>query len=542
MRLRRLAASAKAVLVAACASWATASVGATFEVKAVGEPRRAVILATGPIAAGDVARLRKATREARRVAGSPPLLVLDSPGGHLLEGIALGRAVRADGMATALMPGGYCASACSLAFFGGFDKATGRPDRTVYGSGRIGVHHWRQTLKFHGWVVTGKTSAADLQTNERLLDTFAEDMGVSPEIRRRARDTPNEQIYFLTMADMSGSEIGQRSRLPADLQDIAAAIRKFPCDLKCVLRMAIPQGSATWLKSPLASVGADAGERPISGEAYLASWTTLGWKSVRIDSCTLWQPVGLPLACVFPDRDGRTGFVVLAHSTWGPRGASWLWRRCSTPSPVEACRVALAGFVRPTPQGPVLVDPYVQPLSIADATAPACGLDCVAKKRADLAARAAATTEASRPKPPDRRMTGAAFLQGSSKLINVRIDIIECTIWLPDAAEAPCVVREDGRQLGFVVLTATDFAGSWDAIRTRCATAEPSDVCRATVSGVVAGTPHGLVLKRASVRFLEQPTVESRPMQAATPATFQGVAASTPPAMAAPATIATPGP
>jgi len=80
----------------------------------------------------DVVRKAAANR-----CGKPLVLLLESPGGLLFDGIELGEQVRAQGLHTVARYG--CASACSLIFLGGVE-------RVLWGSrAAIGLHQPRQS-------------------------------------------------------------------------------------------------------------------------------------------------------------------------------------------------------------------------------------------------------------------------------------------------------------------------------------------------------------------------------------------------------------
>lgn len=101
---------------------------------------RACILAAGAIeehTADQFAAFLKANK-----IGRGGLVVLDSPGGHLLQSLALGNEIRAAGLATTVQgydrragrfQAGACASACAYAFLGGVERSIGE-------GSKIGVH------------------------------------------------------------------------------------------------------------------------------------------------------------------------------------------------------------------------------------------------------------------------------------------------------------------------------------------------------------------------------------------------------------------
>ena len=82
-----------------------------------------IVLAEGPVADGDAARLRVALQAADRDPAGYKLLALDGPGGAIVEAFALVE-----------KSGGSCASACApILFLSG-------AHRTIEGSGRLGLH------------------------------------------------------------------------------------------------------------------------------------------------------------------------------------------------------------------------------------------------------------------------------------------------------------------------------------------------------------------------------------------------------------------
>jgi hypothetical protein len=129
----------------AAALWTLAGppVGAaTIERVPAGRPDVALFVLNGTIEGGETLALQ------REVAKLPPQLpvsiILNSPGGNLIEGLALGRFLYDAKITTFTMGfGGLCASACSIAFLGGRDRVTGKPARVKMTGGRLGFHQFR---------------------------------------------------------------------------------------------------------------------------------------------------------------------------------------------------------------------------------------------------------------------------------------------------------------------------------------------------------------------------------------------------------------
>ncbi|WP_133768538.1 hypothetical protein [Enterovirga rhinocerotis] len=338
------------VLLASCAAGA-----AEFETKALSSPPRAVIFATGQIVQGDHKRFQAALRDAKRIKSNMhPLLVLESPGGVAAEAFAIGRSVKRNSIATAILSGSYCASACSVIFFGGYDAKAKALDRSVYGAVRLGVHRWGPP-KIIGWnpkrpVPASILAAAEKRTRQDF-QSYYDDMRVSPEIRRRTFETPFASIYLLSRAEMTDSGIGARlaAQTPHD--------GLMPLELRCRGACPVPKLD---LRPSVVTTSAggsqDAPTKPIAGMAYLRGWANLINKRVTIEDCTLWQPASARAPCLVRENGVRRGFVIVAASDPERPGWAIIRDRCTTGEPVEACRVELTGTLLLTSRGPVFAE------------------------------------------------------------------------------------------------------------------------------------------------------------------------------------------
>ena len=99
-----------------------------------GEQDRLIVVARGPIETGDAERLRGALQSAGRDAAGNKLLVLDSPGGPIVDAFAMVGVMDAERVSTRVRAGTSCASSCAMIVFvsGAF--------RTVEEGGRLGIH------------------------------------------------------------------------------------------------------------------------------------------------------------------------------------------------------------------------------------------------------------------------------------------------------------------------------------------------------------------------------------------------------------------
>lgn len=105
----------------------------TFTLEAA-EQGRTVVVGRGAIETGDGERLRKALQAADRDHRGNKLLVLDSPGGPIIEAFAMVEVMDGERVSTRVRAGASCASACAMILF-----VSGR-FRTVEEGGRLGVH------------------------------------------------------------------------------------------------------------------------------------------------------------------------------------------------------------------------------------------------------------------------------------------------------------------------------------------------------------------------------------------------------------------
>src|SRR5262245_37384344 len=110
-----------AVLAATASLTVAASPAAAAMVYQVhtGDTDVSILVLRGQIVAGDLARLQRLT--AKIPASQRIVLMLDSPGGSIDEGIAIGRYVYAAKLTTVAIQGPGCHSSCAFVFLAGRD-------------------------------------------------------------------------------------------------------------------------------------------------------------------------------------------------------------------------------------------------------------------------------------------------------------------------------------------------------------------------------------------------------------------------------------
>jgi len=170
-------------------------------------PNTVAFLYKGPVASGDLLNLQS------QISALPPdtavAVVLDSGGGSLGEGMALGRFFYRAKIITVVNRGTGCHSACSLAFLGGRNSKTGKPMRIKSSMGQLGFHQF--SLKFDPNKKYTKKERDDMflgvqDITAALVEYFKdidEDLTFLPFMLR----APNEQIRLLSSEDAIASGV-----------------------------------------------------------------------------------------------------------------------------------------------------------------------------------------------------------------------------------------------------------------------------------------------------------------------------------------------
>jgi hypothetical protein len=151
---------------------------------------RPVLVLTGAIDDGAAARV---TDWLDGAAIPPAVVLLDSPGGSVRDAIAIGQAIRATGVDTALEPGAICLSACPYMLAGGVA-------RTVADGASVGVH---QHYFGHATALPLFLAVEDIQRGQAEVMDHLIAMDVDPALMRHALSTPPEAIYLLTPEELA---------------------------------------------------------------------------------------------------------------------------------------------------------------------------------------------------------------------------------------------------------------------------------------------------------------------------------------------------
>ena len=104
----------------------------------------------------------------------------------------MARLIREQGLATRVLPDGYCASSCPLVFAGGTERIA---DATSW----IGVHQVFALTTAFGSLADGMDQGQRVSAEAQNL--LAE-LGVDPLVWTHAMATPSEQLYLFTPEEL----------------------------------------------------------------------------------------------------------------------------------------------------------------------------------------------------------------------------------------------------------------------------------------------------------------------------------------------------
>ena len=138
----------------------------------------------GGIEAGDAERIAE---QLDTMQPTPEALILQSPGGSVQDALALGRHLRTKGIATRMLAGEFCYSACPYLLAAG-------PTRDIAAGAAVGVHqHYFGENTF----LPAAFAVEDIQRGQAEVMTYLDEMGIDPLVMTHALSTPPDQIYVL---------------------------------------------------------------------------------------------------------------------------------------------------------------------------------------------------------------------------------------------------------------------------------------------------------------------------------------------------------
>jgi hypothetical protein len=110
----------------------------------IGLPNTVALMVRGQYDGNEVLRVKSAIADIEP--GKRVIAVLDSPGGLVEQGEALGRFFYDAKIPTLVLSGTVCASACTQVFLGGRDPTTGNPLRILASGAKLGFHNFSMPM------------------------------------------------------------------------------------------------------------------------------------------------------------------------------------------------------------------------------------------------------------------------------------------------------------------------------------------------------------------------------------------------------------
>lgn len=171
------------------------------------------IVVDGPLEDGFTERFERFLKNEPSAA---MIVAFNSPGGSLVEGIKLGRAIRRNGLWTtveeigptdlgeSIVSGGVCASACAYAFLGG-------EVRRLYPTSRLGFHRFYRGGSLDEMLshqAPESEISANAQIASALIIQYLHELGdVSPNVLLLAASTPPESMYWVSLDEAQDLDI-----------------------------------------------------------------------------------------------------------------------------------------------------------------------------------------------------------------------------------------------------------------------------------------------------------------------------------------------
>lgn len=146
------------------------------------------VILRGAIAPGDGARI---IAELERIA--PAIVLLDSPGGSVMDALTIGRSLRRLALATQINDGSICLSACPYIFVGG-------TQRRIDEGARLGVH---QHSFGESTILPAFLATQDIQSGQAEVLAHLDAMGIDLRIMGPALATPANEIYILSQTELT---------------------------------------------------------------------------------------------------------------------------------------------------------------------------------------------------------------------------------------------------------------------------------------------------------------------------------------------------
>jgi hypothetical protein len=167
----------------------------------IGLPNTVALMVRGQYTGNEILRVKSAIAEIEP--GKRIIAVLDSPGGNVVQGEALGRFFYDAKIPTLVLAGSVCASACTYAFLGGRSPVTGNPLRILASGAKLGFHSFIATGLPERAYTKAELEEISRATQQLVFRNVAHMIHVKAPLKIMMLNTgtKNEDINFITEGD-----------------------------------------------------------------------------------------------------------------------------------------------------------------------------------------------------------------------------------------------------------------------------------------------------------------------------------------------------
>jgi len=200
-RLIRSISLAALMLVTAAASAPRAHAEVSVFKIDIGLPNTVAVMVRGDFSGNEILRFKSAIAEIDP--GKRIIAILDSPGGDVVQGEALGRFFWDARIPTMVLGGTLCASACTYAFLGGRNPTTGNPLRILALGAKLGFHRFRPDGMPERAYTKAELENVSRETQQIIYRNLQHLIYVHAplDILKLNTGTVSEQVNFITEGD-----------------------------------------------------------------------------------------------------------------------------------------------------------------------------------------------------------------------------------------------------------------------------------------------------------------------------------------------------
>jgi len=274
---------------------------ATVRVEGMNAAGAAVVTLSGQIEKGDSGRFLATTAQVRDA-----VIVLNSPGGLVSEGLAMARIVNTRGFTTVVQPGKVCASMCAVVWLAG-------RRRTMADDARIGFHA----------AAVGKSGMVSSSGNA-VVGAYLNSLGFNMEIVAYVTAAAPKSISWLTRA--KAAEIAIEI---SPLSALATQVAGPPTTAPSLDLVAVIHGRTMACER---QVMEDVWQKSQAGRSDLNSYFFLNGRSIN-QNCKSLEPgasivireadPSIPMVCAEPAEGQRCLWIALQAFRVDPSRPAW---------------------------------------------------------------------------------------------------------------------------------------------------------------------------------------------------------------------------